>query len=133
MKGGYYAGVIARFIERVQNNEPPIIYGDGKQTRDFVYVKDVARANIIALKSKKTGPFNIGTGVQISINDLCSLLLKILNKPHLKPIYQRPRPGDIRYSQADITKARNELYWVPEYTLEKGLQETIRYHGLNKQ
>jgi len=128
MKGGYYAGVIARFIERVFNDEPPIIYGDGRQTRDFVYVKDVVRANITALRSTKTGPFNIGTGIQTSINDLCSIILKMFNKLHLKPVYQRPRPGDIRYSQADITKAVNELKWKPKYTLELGLRETIDYY-----
>ena len=128
MKRGYYAGVVAKFIERVLSNKPPVIFGDGNQTRDFIYVRDVVRANILALKSKCTGAFNIGTGVQTSINRLCNMILKLMGREDLKPIYDKPRPGDVRFSQADIGRAVRELGWKPEYSLERGLRETISYY-----
>lgn len=128
MKGGYYASVVAKFIERVLNNKPPVIFGDGNQTRDFIYVKDVVKANILALKSKCIGPFNIGTGVQTSINRLCNIILKLMGREYLKPIYGKPRPYDIRFSQANISRAIRELGWKPEYSLERGLRETISYY-----
>jgi len=119
-----YAAVIPRFISRTLEGNPPIIFGDGEQTRDFTFVKDAVEANILAAESDATGIFNIGFGNRISINDLAKLITRLLAKG-TKPIYQEPRPGDIRHSLADISKAR-QIGYNPKYSLEQGLKETIR-------
>lgn len=119
-----YAAVIPKFIARIMENKPPVIYGDGKQTRDFIYVKDVVRANIIAVEGNATGIFNIASGKQTSINELANLIMEITNKK-FSPIYDKPRKGDIKHSVADISKAKKEInFWV-EYSLEKGLKEMM--------
>ncbi|MCD6573706.1 MAG: SDR family oxidoreductase [Thermoplasmata archaeon] len=119
-----YAAVVPKFIERVKNNKPPIIYGDGKQTRDFIYVKDIVRANIMAAESMATGIFNIASGKAISIEELAYKIIEIARKnKNIKPLYEKPSPGDVRYSMADITKARKELNFRPEYSLKEGLKE----------
>jgi len=126
MRPGPYAGVIMKFVQAALKNEPLVIFGDGTQTRDFVFVKDVARANTIALESKETGIFNVGTGKETSINELAEIIIK-LTKSKSKIIHTYPRPGDIRRSVADISKIRNKLKWTPEIDLLRGLKETIRY------
>jgi len=118
-----YAAVIPRFIKRVSKGKSPIIFGDGEQTRDFVFVTDVVRANISAAESDATGVFNIGQGRRVTINELARLIIHIMNKD-LGVIYQGARPGDIRHSLADINKARLFGY-EPQYDLERGLKETI--------
>lgn len=118
-----YAAVIPSFISRVSRNEQPIIYGDGSQTRDFTYVRDVVRANIIAAKSDATGVYNIGSGGNVTINELAELISYILNRD-VKPIYEKPRAGDVLHSLADITLARTVGY-EPQYSLVDGLRETI--------
>lgn len=118
-----YAAVIPRFIQRVLEGKPPIIFGDGEQSRDFTFVKDVVEANILAAESNTTGVFNIGKGKRVSINELARLIINIAGK-NLEPIYQELRPGDIRHSLADISKARNFGY-NPKWSLEQGLKETI--------
>ncbi|MEM2179051.1 MAG: NAD-dependent epimerase/dehydratase family protein, partial [Candidatus Methanomethylicaceae archaeon] len=127
-KTGEYAGVIPIFIQRIKNNKPPIIYGDGKQTRDFVYVKDVVDASIKALeKEEAVGEiFNIGSGEAITINQLAETLLKILGKEKLKPIYKKERIGDIKNSYANIEKAKKILGYKPKYTLIDGLKEMLQ-------
>jgi len=120
-----YAAVIPKFISNITKHKPPIIFGDGKQTRDFTFIKDVTEANILAAESDATGIFNIGRGESISINQLAQLTVKIIRNGNIKPIYEEPRPGDIRHSLADITRARTFGY-VPIYSLEEGLKETIR-------
>lgn len=119
-----YAAVIPRFVARVSRDEPPIIYGDGEQTRDFTFVKDAVEATILAAENDATGVFNIGSGNRITINDLAKLIARLL-ATSAKPIYQELRPGDIRHSLADISKARNFGY-NPKYSLEAGLTETVR-------
>ncbi len=99
-----YAAVIPRFIARILRNNPPIIYGDGEQTRDFTYIKDVIRANIIAAESDATGIFNIGRGERNSINRLAEIILNIMDKD-IAPVYEPPLPGDVEHSLADISKA----------------------------
>ena len=122
-----YAAVIPKFIERVRNGKPPIIYGDGKQTRDFIYVKDVVKANILAAESKATGVFNIASGKAISIEELAYKIIEIAGKnKNIKPLYEKPRPGDIKHSVADIFKAREKLGFQPNYSLEKGLNEIVK-------
>ncbi|MEM3509023.1 MAG: SDR family oxidoreductase [Nitrososphaerota archaeon] len=127
-KTGEYAGVIPIFIQRIKNDKPPIIYGDGKQTRDFVYVKDVVDASIKALeKEEAIGEiFNIGSGEAITINQLAETLLKILGKEKLKPIYEKERVGDIKNSYANIDKAKKILGYEPKYTIIDGLKEMLK-------
>jgi UDP-glucose 4-epimerase len=119
-----YAAVIPKFITRLLNNEAPIIYGDGKQTRDFIYVKDVVRANILAMESPVTGILNIGSGQKINLNELARILAG-LTRARLLPIYENARSGDIRDSVADVSHARQSLGFVPQFTLEAGLVDTI--------
>jgi UDP-glucose 4-epimerase len=119
-----YAAVIPIFISRVRQDKPPIIYGDGNQTRDFTFIQDAIQANIIAAESNATGIFNIGTGGNTTINELVETISKIMGRD-LKPVYQEPRAGDIRDSLADISLAR-AIGYEPKCSLEDGLQETIR-------
>ena len=119
-----YAAVIPSFISSVLQNERPIIYGDGNQTRDFTFVQDAVQANIIAAESHATGVFNIGSGGSIAINGLAKTITQILGAD-VKPIHEKPRVGDIRDSLADITLART-IGYEPRYNLEDGLRETIR-------
>ena len=119
-----YAAVIPRFISRVSRGKPPIIYGDGNQTRDFTFIQDAIQANIIAAETNATGIFNVGTGDNTTINRLAEAIIKIMGK-NLQPIYQEPRAGDIRDSLADISKAR-AIGYEPQYSLEDGLREIIR-------
>ena len=118
-----YAAVIPRFIDRLFRGESPIIFGDGEQTRDFTFVKDAAEANILATESDATGVFNVGTGRRVSINKLARLITRLMDKDR-KPIHQKARPGDVKHSLADISKAK-QFGYNPKYNLEEGLRETI--------
>ena len=118
-----YAAVIPRFIARTLRDKSPVIYGDGNQTRDFTYIKDVTQANVVAAVDDATGIFNIGRGERISINHLAETILNIMEKD-LPPVYEPPLPGDIEHSLADISKAR-KIGYNPEYDLETGLKQTI--------
>ena len=118
------AGVIAIFIDKMLKGERPFIFGNGKQTRDFVYVKDVVEANILAMKSKKIGVYNIGTGKETDINTLFKCLSKS-TKTSFKPRY-RPLPlGEQKRSCLDYSRAKQELKWTPKFPLKLGLRETI--------
>lgn len=121
-----YAAVIPKFIQRVTRGEPPVIYGDGEQTRDFIYVKDVVRANVIALESEECGVFNVATGNKISINHLAYKIMDIVGL-NSKPVYDKPREGDIRHSYGDITKIKNKIGFEPIYSIEEGLKETVEW------
>ena len=121
-----YAAVIPKFITNILNDKPPIIYGDGKQTRDFSFIEDVVNANILAAESKAVGEFNIAGGKRISIHDLARIVMKIIKKD-LDTIYDAPRPGDIMHSLADISKAKEKLRYKPRFTLMNGLQETVKW------
>ena len=125
-----YAAVIPRFINRVLENKPPVIYGDGEQTRDFTFVKDVVRANIQAMKSDANGVYNIASGNRISINELANVIMKLMGR-NLKPIHEAPREGDIRHSLGDISSAKKTLSYEPQYSLEEGLKRTIKWFGLS--
>jgi len=119
-----YAAVIPIFIRKVLDNKPPIIFGDGEQTRDFTFVKDVVDVNILAAESDATGIYNIGRGERLSLNRLAKLIIKFVGNS-VEPVHGEPRPGDIRHSLADISKAR-QFGYNPRYNLEDGLRETIR-------
>ena len=122
-----YAAVIPNFIKRLLNKESPIIYGDGEQTRDFTYVKNVIQANVKAMESDATGIFNIACGERISLNELARTIMKILDF-ETDPVYEDPRVGDVRDSLADISQAHTAFGYKPEYNLAKGLQETILWY-----
>ena len=121
-----YAAVIPKFITRLLNNQPPVIFGDGKQTRDFVYVRDVVQANLLAMQSSATGTFNIGSGEYIDLTTLAGTLSSIM-KVKFSPVYEKPRSGDIHDSFSDITAAKKELGYQPRYSLDTGLAETIHW------
>ena len=123
-----YAAVIPRFVSRVLRGEPPIIYGDGQQTRDFTFVKDVVNANILAMNSDATGVYNIASGRRISIQELATLITRLTGRDSdLEPVFDKPRKGDVRHSLADISRARAVMGYKPEYSLERGLEETLRW------
>ncbi len=127
MRSGPYAGVVYKFITTLLRGEQPVIYGDGEQTRDFIYVYDVAEANARALSSSYVGPVNIGSGEEVSINDLYRIIIKLIGK-YIQPKYGPMRPGDVRRSRAYIDRASNVLSWKPKTSLIKGLKATIEYY-----
>jgi UDP-glucose 4-epimerase len=121
-----YAAVIPKFITRLLHHQSPLIFGDGKQTRDFVYVRDVVQANLLAMESVITGTFNIGSGESIDLNTLARTLAEIMDTD-IPPLHEKPRSGDIRDSVSDISAAKKSLGYRTNYSLDKGLAETIRY------
>lgn len=122
-----YAAVIPKFITRALAGERLVIYGNGLQTRDFVFIKDVVRANIMAAESRETGVFNIGGGEAVAINELASAIVKLCGK-NLDVAHVEPRKGDIMHSQASVERARR-INYRPGYCLEEGLKETISLFG----
>ncbi|MCX7956797.1 MAG: NAD-dependent epimerase/dehydratase family protein [Endomicrobia bacterium] len=121
------AGVIGIFIQRMLKNEDVYIYGDGKQMRDFVYVKDVVDANIkCILSSKNTSVYNVGTGKAVSILQLFCIIKDLLNYSRA-PIYKPQRKGEVIKSFLDISLIKKELNWEPKISLKDGLLEVISY------
>jgi len=129
-RNDWYGGVIAKFIERLREGKPPLIYGDGRQTRDFVYVDDAVKAFISALNSKSAvgRRFNIATGVPTSIKSLASILIELSGARGLKPRYADARKGDIRHSYADIKEAKQHLGFEPRVSLKEGLLTLIEFY-----
>ncbi len=120
-----YSAVIPIFISRILAEKAPVIFGDGNQTRDFAFVRDVVRANILSMeKEQAEGVFNIACGKRTSLNHLAGIIMEILGL-EAGLIHEKPRPGDIQDSLADISAARNELGYEPEYDLMSGLKETV--------
>ena len=120
-----YAGVIKLFLERIQQGLSPLINGDGLQVRDFVYVDDVVNANILAMESNIDSEFfNIGTNSIISVLDLANIIIKFSGLK-LKPIHQPAVPGDVKATQADITKAKMMLKWKPTTSIENWLKSAV--------
>ena len=120
-----YAGVIKLFLERIQQGLPPLINGDGLQVRDFVYVNDVVNANMLAMESNVDGEFfNIGTNSVVSVLDLANMIIKFSGLK-LKPIHRPPVPGDVKATQADITKAKMMLKWKPTTSLKDWLKSAV--------
>ncbi len=120
-----YSSVIIEFVKRVGKGLPPIIFGDGEQTRDFIYIDDAVEFIVRALEYDAVGCFNVGTGSSVSINRLANLIIKIMGRSHLKPIHLEPRPGDVRHSEADVSKAVKVFDFKPRVTLEEGLKKFI--------
>lgn len=118
-------GVVSIFCDRMIKGERPIIFGDGEQIRDFIYVKDVVKATLIAMESNKNGIFNVCSETKISINMLVSIINKLINK-NLEPIYIQDKKGDIRNSHMTYGKFLKHLNWKPIYDLETGIVEVFR-------
>lgn len=133
-KDSPYSGVIAIWLGRIQRNEPLLIFGDGTNSRDFTYVKDVVEGNILAAEKDVSGEIlNIGAGSPISLNELAKLLLELTNKQDLTIKHTDPRPGDILHSYADISKAQKLLGFIPKYDQKKGLMEYLNWLSRNKE
>jgi UDP-glucose 4-epimerase len=124
-----YSGVICKFIDRVRNGKPPVIEGDGTQTRDFISVHDVVKFILLAIKKPRAigEVYNVGTGKPTAINALAAEIIEIAGKK-LKPVYTRAREGDIKQSYADIRKAKS-LGFKPEVNLREGLRELIQVNA----
>jgi UDP-glucose 4-epimerase len=122
-----YAGVITRFVKEAINSKPPVVFGSGRQTRDFVFVDDVVRATIASLTQNVPGGtvLNIGTGRATSINSLARQILQIFHLNSLRPIHAPPRAGDVQHSRANISAARTKIRFNPRYLLAEGLPSTI--------
>ena len=119
---GTYAGVITKFLNKLKKSESPIIFGDGSQIRDFVYVGDVALANLSAMNSNTNmGFFNIGTGKGVSIFELAEKMISLF-RLDLKPIFDKPLEGDVKKSIASITLTKSKLNWNYKTKLEDGLK-----------
>jgi nucleoside-diphosphate-sugar epimerase len=129
-----YSGVLSVFNENLQRGTAPTVYGDGEQSRDFVYVENVVQAILLA-SEKKSGPFqaiNVGTGTRHTLNQTLALLGKITGRP-AQATYAPAREGDIRDSQADIGLAKKALGYDPRVTFEEGLKRTWEWFSTNQQ
>ena len=125
-----YSGVLSRFMLAILRNEPPVIYGDGEQSRDFTYVANVVDETLRACEAMGASGkvFNGGTGARITLNQVISLLAKITAK-EIRAEHQPPRVGDIRDSQAEISLARKVLGYEPEVLFEEGLRRTWEWYS----
>lgn len=125
-----YAAVIPRFITAILKDEPPTIYGDGKQTRDFSHVENVIDANLAACTAPKEAlgeTFNIACGGRISLLELVDTISAIAGKK-VEPKFEPARPGDVRDSQADITKAKKLLGWTPRVDFREGIEKAVTWY-----
>ena len=121
-----YAGVITKFLDRIKHNEPPIIFGSGSQIRDFIYVEDVAMANLLSMTNEVSNLLvNIGTGKTITILELANMILEISGLD-LRPIFKDPVQGDIEKSHADISLAIASFNWRPKKDLKEWLSEILK-------
>jgi nucleoside-diphosphate-sugar epimerase len=124
-----YSGVLSRFATAFLQDEPPVVFGDGEQSRDFTYVENAVEANLLACEAPAVsgGVFNIGTGDRFSLNQTLDILRRVSGKK-LKAKYEPPREGDIRDSQADVTAAREFLGYQPTVRFEEGLERTYDWY-----
>jgi UDP-glucose 4-epimerase len=124
-----YASVIPNFIEKMIKGKNPVIFGDGEQSRDFLYVSNVAEANILASKTGEASGevFNIAAGEKITIHSLVHCINEVLDK-EIKPSYSEPRSGDIKLSFADISRARKMLKYEPSVSFKEGLRKTVSWY-----
>lgn len=120
-----YSGVITQFAARLRQNQPPLIQGDGEQSRDFIYVADAVKYFVAALEGKATGAYNIGTGKETTVNQLAEAMINITGRKHLKPEHTEPRKGDIPRSRADMRATVKAFGVEPEYTIVQGLINTL--------
>lgn len=122
---GEYAAVVPKFIDLMLDEERPVIFGDGNQSRDFVFVDDVVQANLKSVESMATDEvLNVAYGSRTTINELVEEINDILGTT-IQPVYEDPRPGDIRHSGADISKANTVAEYEPDVTFRDGLEQTV--------
>jgi UDP-glucose 4-epimerase len=126
------AGVVAIFSERLLRGEPPVVYGRGKPTRDYVHVADVARAFILAADAGIAGTFNVGRGREVSVRELLGLLQRAAGT-ELEPTLEPLRPGELDRSALDANAAADAFGWKPEVELEEGLAQTFRWYAAARQ
>jgi len=127
-----YAAVVPIFIKRALEGKPLIIHGDGEQTRDFIYIKDVVKACELALdKNFKGDVINISSNTQTSVKELANKILQLTNS-NSEIKFEKERLGDVKHSYASNELAREKLGWMPEYNLERGLKETINWFKSSK-
>jgi nucleoside-diphosphate-sugar epimerase len=125
-----YSGVISLFTRALLDNRPPIIYGDGEQTRDFTYIANVVDGVLLACTANVSGQvLNVATGSRISLNELFRVLRGLTGRAGVNPNYGPARAGDVRDSQADISKARQLLGYQPHVTFEEGLRRTVDWYS----
>jgi UDP-glucose 4-epimerase len=120
------AGVVAIFIRKLLNNEQAVINGNGRQTRDFVFVDDVVEANLAVMGQETQGTYNVGTGVETSINDLFRILIQHTGST-CREVHGPAKKGEQARSVIDNTKLRHELSWEPKIDLSQGLKKTVEY------
>ncbi|HUT44673.1 MAG TPA: NAD-dependent epimerase/dehydratase family protein, partial [Sedimentisphaerales bacterium] len=127
-----YAAAIPAFVTAILKDEPPTIYGDGEQSRDFTYIDNVVDANLLAARAKRTKGevINIACGQAVTVNEIIDMINNLLGKS-VKPTYTPPRPGDVKHSLADITAARNLINFEPSVPFHEGLQLAIDWYREN--
>jgi len=127
-----YAAAIPAFVTAILKNEPPTIYGDGEQSRDFTYIDNVVEANLLAARAKQTKGevINIACGEVITVNAIIALINELLGKD-IKPTYADPRPGDVKHSLADITLAQKLIGYKTKVPFKQGLQLAINWYREN--
>lgn len=131
---GAYAAVLPKFIKQLLDDEQPTINGDGRQSRDFTYIDNVIEANLKACLAPHEAAgqaFNIAYGGREYLIDIYHILAKALGKEHIQPKFGPDRKGDIKHSNADISKARELLGYSPEFDFERGLNEAIEWYKAN--
>jgi UDP-glucose 4-epimerase len=121
-------GVVSIFVDKMLAEERPVIFGDGQQTRDFIHVYDIVKANLLALENGENILVNISTESRDSVNDLVDYLNEILPY-NLNAIYKEARKGDILHSSLANRRAKELLGWTPDYDLRAGLEQTVEYYS----
>jgi len=127
-----YAAAVPAFVTAILKDEPPTVFGDGEQSRDFTYVDNVVEANLLAARAKRTAGevINIACGKAVTVNETIDVINELLDK-NIKPVYTDPRPGDVKHSLADITLAKKTIGFKPTVSFKQGLQLSISWYRDN--
>ena len=127
-----YAAAVPAFVTAILKDEPPTIYGDGEQSRDFTYIDNVVSANLLAAGAKRTNGevINVACGQAVTVNEIIAMINRLLGK-NIEPIYTDPRAGDVKHSLADITSAQNLIGFEPIVSFGEGLQLAIDWYRDN--
>lgn len=127
-----YAAAIPAFVTAILRDQPPTVYGDGEQSRDFTYIDNVVQANLLAARAKRTAGevINVACGEAVTVNAIIGTINRLLGK-EIKPLYAPPRPGDVKHSLADITLARQLVGFEPVVLFQEGLEKSIDWYRRN--